>query len=223
MKLSADAIERKSLGQDVFEYLKKAIIEQEIEPGSRLVESRIAPILGISRTPLREALHKLEREEWIEKLPTGGFRVVSLTRADIEETFGIRCVLEAYAARLAAEKCREEDLVLLEEKLQEYQACLETSSPERLQAINTQFHDLLYELSESPRLIRMIGQLRAQIERFRRMLLKQEGMAVQSNQDHVRMLEAMRQGDGEAVERLVREHIIRGKDAVLEKLGEDHE
>ena len=65
MKLNTSFKERKSLGQDVFEYLKNAIIDQTIEPGSRLVESKLAEMLGISRTPLREALHKLEREEWI--------------------------------------------------------------------------------------------------------------------------------------------------------------
>ena len=69
MKLDNSFRERKSLGHDVFEYLKNAIIDQTIEPGSRLVESKIAEMLGISRTPLREALHKLEREDWIEKIP----------------------------------------------------------------------------------------------------------------------------------------------------------
>jgi DNA-binding GntR family transcriptional regulator len=71
MKLDNSFKERNSLGHDVFEYLKKAIIDQTIEPGSRLVESKIADMLGISRTPLREALHKLEREDWIEKILPG--------------------------------------------------------------------------------------------------------------------------------------------------------
>ncbi len=110
MKLNAIG-ERKSLGEDVYDQLKQAIIDQDIEPGARLVESRIAPMLGISRTPLREALHKLEREDWIEKMPSGGFKVMTLSREDIEETFGIRSVLEAYAARLAAEKHRPADLI----------------------------------------------------------------------------------------------------------------
>ena len=116
MKLNSKFKERKSLGQDVFDYLKKAIIDQTIEPGSRLVESRLADMLGISRTPLREALHKLEREEWIEKKPSGGFQVVTLTREDIEQTFGIRSVLEAYAARLAAENYNTKDIYPLEKK-----------------------------------------------------------------------------------------------------------
>ena len=221
MKLSNSFKERKSLGQDVFEYLKNAIIDQTIEPGSRLVESKIAEMLGISRTPLREALHKLEREEWIEKTPSGGFQVVSLTRQDIEETFGVRSALEAYAARLAAENYQEKDLIPLEKKMLEYQKCLEKKANDKLQKINTEFHDLLYALSRNPKLIKMINQLRAQISRFRQIILKQDEYAIESNEDHFRMLEAIKKRDGDAVEKLVREHLIKGKNAVLSQLVEE--
>ncbi len=219
MKLDNSFKARKSLGHDVFEYLKNAIIDQTIEPGERLVESKIADMLGISRTPLREALHKLEREDWIEKIPSGGFRVVTLTQEDIEQTFGIRSVLEAYAARLAAENCRDKDLVPLEKKMKEYQTCLEKNKDrDKLQKINTEFHDLLYALSKSPKLIKMINQLRAQISRFRQIILKQDEFAQTSNDDHVNMLEAIRNRDGKAVEQLVRDHIIKGKSVVLTQL-----
>ena len=224
MKLDISFKERKSLGQDVFEYLKNAIIDQTIEPGSRLVESKIADMLGISRTPLREALHKLEREDWIEKIPSGGFQVVTLTNADIEQTFGIRSVLEAYAARLAAENHQDNDLVPLERKIKEYQKCLESKKDsDKLQIINTQFHDLLYSLSKSPKLIKMINQLRAQISRFRRIILKQYEYALQSSDDHVKMLDAIKNRDGQKVEQLVRQHIIKGKNAVLSELKQEEE
>ncbi len=224
MKLDISFKERKSLGQDVFEYLKNAIIDQTIEPGSRLVESKIADMLGISRTPLREALHKLEREDWIEKIPSGGFQVVTLTNTDIEQTFGIRSVLEAYAARLAAENHQDNDLVPLERKIKEYQKCLESKKDsDKLQIINTQFHDLLYSLSKSPKLIKMINQLRAQISRFRRIILKQYEYALQSSDDHVKMLDAIKNRDGKKVEQLVRQHIIKGKNAVLSELKQEEE
>ena len=211
------------MGQDVFEYLKNAIIDQTIEPGERLVESRIADMLGISRTPLREALHKLEREDWIEKIPSGGYMVVTLTKDDIEQTFGIRSVLEAYAASLAAANHTEKDLVPLEKKTKEYQACLETNDKKNLQKINTEFHDLLYALSGSPKLIKMINQLRAQISRFRRIILKQDHFAHQSNDDHIRMLSLIRARDGKGVEQLVRHHIIKGKNAVLSQLEKEEQ
>lgn len=223
MKLNNNFKERKSLGQDVFEYLKKAIIDQTIEPGSRLVESKIADMLGISRTPLREALHKLDREDWIEKIPSGGFRVVTLTQEDIEQTFGIRSVLEAYAARLAAVNHTDKDLIPLEKKITEFKESLEKDEKDKLQKINTQFHDLLYSISKSPKLIKMINQLRAQISRFRQIILKQEGYAHKSNEDHVKMLEAIKNRDEGGVEKLVRTHIMKGKSVVLEQLKLEEE
>lgn len=222
MKLDNSFMERKSLGQDVFEYLKNAIINQTIKPGSRLVESKIAKMLGISRTPLREAFHKLEREDWIEKIPSGGYQVVTLTQADIEHTFGIRSVLEAYAARLATENYKEEDLTPLEKKMKEYQKCLASGKDnEKLQRLNTEFHDLLYSLSQNPKLIKMIDQLRTQISIFRQIILKQDAYAHQSHEDHVKMLEAIKNRDADAVDQLVRSHIIKGKNAVLNKLQQE--
>ena len=210
---------RKSAGQHVFEYLKQAIIRGGIVPGSRLVESRIADSIGVSRTPVREALHKLGSQGFLKKLPAGGFTVLGLTSQDIDETFGIRSVLESYAARLAAENHTPEGLAGLEKKIQEYQNCLELGQAAELEKINTRFHELLYTLSNSPRLIKMINDLKAQIHRFRHIILSRENMARQSNQDHRRMVAAIRAHDADGVEKLVREHILRGKAAVLEQLA----
>ena len=210
---------RKSAGQHVFEYLKLAITRGDITPGSRLVESRIADSTGVSRTPVREALHTLESQGFLKRLPTGGFNVLGLTSQDIDETFGIRSVLESYAARLAAENHTSAGLARLEKKIQEYQDCLEQGRVEELERINTQFHELLYTLSKSPRLIKMIDDLKVQIQRFRHIILSQATMARQSNQDHKQMVAAIRNHDADGVEKLVREHILRGKAAVLEQLA----
>lgn len=221
MKLDANFGGRKSLGQDVFDYLKSAIIDQTLLPGERLVESRMSKMLGISRTPLREAFHKLELGGWIEKNASGGFQVVVLTEDDIEETFGIRSVLEAYAARLAAENHQDEDLIPLEKNIQEYEKCLKSKKNwARLQELNTEFHDLLYALSKRPKLITMVNQLRAQLPSVQQILLKQETSVIKSREDHINLLRAVRNRDGEAVEKLLREHITKGKEMVLDQLGQ---
>ena len=206
---------KRSLGHSVYENLKRAIVKGDLAPDSRVVESRVAHALGISRTPVREAIHKLEREGLLHQGPKGGFFVTGLTRTDIEETFGIRGVLESYAARLAAIRHQDEEIQPLEEKLKEYQICLEQRDLDLLPKINTEFHDLLYSLSRSPRLIKMINDLRDHIYRFRVVILKIEEMAKSSNEDHRLMLKAIRGRDTEGVERLVREHILRGQDIVL--------
>jgi len=214
---------RKSLGEHVFENLKQAIIRGHIPPGNRLVESRLANTLDISRTPVREAIHKLEREGLIEKLPRGGFSVLGFTRDDIEETFGIRSVLESYAARLAAKKHEEKDLLPLEKKIAEFQRCLDKGQIDELARINTEFHSLFYALSRSPRLIKIISDLRDQIERFRKIILRVANMPQTSNEDHQKMLRAIRARDIDKVENLVKEHILKGRQAVLKALEDSPE
>jgi DNA-binding GntR family transcriptional regulator len=211
--------EKRSLGQHVYENLKEAILKGDLTPGSRMIESRVADVLGTSRTPVREAIHKLEREGLLRKHPNGGFSVSGLTRKDIEETFGIRSVLESYAARLAALKHREDDVLPLEGKIKEFQNCLEVGLTEDLPRINTEFHDLLYGLSRSTKLIKMINDLRDQIFRFRHVILKVEKMAKRSNDDHKLMLEFIKNRDPDGVERIVREHILRGQEVVLNELN----
>ena len=212
--------QRKSLGQHVFENLKTAIVKGDLSPGDRLIENQLAETLGISRTPVREAIHKLEREGFLRKKTGGGFRVIGLSRDDVIETFGIRSVLESYAARLAAQKHRKQDLKPLEKKIDIFQKRLDSGDFGSLPDINTEFHDLLYELSESPRLIKMINDLRDQIFRFRQIILKDADLAKVSNQDHKDMLNHIRQGDTGGVERLVREHLMRGQQAVLSVFDE---
>jgi len=209
--------ERKSLGEHVFESLKHSIIRGKISPGEWLVESHIAETLGISRTPVREAIHKLEREGLIERQPRGGFTVLGLDRDDIEETFGIRSVLEGYAARLAAVKHEAPELKDLENKIDEFQNALDRKKMNLLPAINTEFHDLLYRLSKSPKLINMINALRDQIYRYREMILKERKFATTSNLDHKKMLKYIRNRDAEGAERLVRDHILRGQEMVLKE------
>lgn len=208
---------RQSLGRSVYEKLKSAIVQGEFQPGSRVVESRLAHVLGISRTPVREAIHKLEREGLLQQDPKGGFFVKGLTRSDIEETFGIRSVLESYAARLTAIRHQEGELYPLEEKIAAYQACLDQGNLEALPAINTAFHDVLYGLSRSPKLAKMINDLRDQIYRFRLVILKIEAMARLSNQDHRLILQAIKERDAEGVEQLTRDHILRGQEIVLKE------
>jgi DNA-binding GntR family transcriptional regulator len=208
---------RKSLGQLVFENLRQAIVRGEVVPGTRLVESQIAEGQGISRTPVREAIHKLEREGLIERQPRGGFTVLGLGRSDIVETFGIRSVLEGYAARLAAINHQPEELKPLETKIAEFQRHLDKGRVKTLTRINTEFHDLLYALSKSPRLIGMISGLRDQIYRFRRIILKESHRAQMSNADHVQMLTYIRKRSADEVETLVREHIVRGQEIVLKE------
>ena len=205
---------KKSLGQTAYEKLKQAVVRGDFPPRSHIVENNVAAALGISRTPVREAIHKLEREGLLKRFP-GGFFVVGLTREDVEETFGIRSVLESYAAKVATLRHKEEELLPLVEKIDQYQLCLDEGRIEELTLINTEFHDLLYGLSRSLKLIRLIGELRDPVHRFRKVLLSLEEMARLSNEDHKLMIARIRRREAEEVENLVREHILRGREVIL--------
>lgn len=213
--------EKTSAGQDIFEHLKQAITCGDIAAGSRMVETRIAQLMGVSRTPVREAIHKLEREGLVTKQRNGGYRVTGLTRQDIEESFGIRAVLEGYAARLAALEHTPEDLNALLEKIDEYEHALQSDDLEALSRINTEMHDMLYALSRNRTLIKIINDLKDQFLRFRRIILKNKALALASRQDHRDMLAMLQKRQAEQVEQLVREHILRGLTAVLDQYDRD--
>lgn len=206
---------RKSLGQHVYQDLRQAILRGDISSGGRLVENRIAEAMGISRTPVREAIHKLEREGLIVQRQTGGFEVVGISREDINEIFGVRSALESYAAGLAALRHEPGELAPLDIKINEFQKHLEGGRLNKLVEINTEFHQLLYSLSGNTRLIRMIGTLQDQFHRFRKIILEKASLAQASNEDHRQMLVYIRKRDVEETERLVKKHILKGQQAVL--------
>jgi DNA-binding GntR family transcriptional regulator len=215
--------EREPLGQSVFDKLKQAILRGDIPAGIRMVESSIARAMSISRTPVREAFLKLEREGLLMKLPQGSYVVVELTEKDIEDTFGIRAVLESYAARLATIRHREEDLSRLGKKIDEFKDYLDRGKMEQLPEINTEFHALLYEMSDNPMLIKIINQVGDRIYRFRKMLLDSTVRAPISNEDHRKMLKAMKKRDVGKVEKLVKDHVLRAQKIVLNELKKNPE
>ena len=213
---------RKSAGEYIFEHLKQAIISGDIPPGSRMVETRIAETMGVSRTPVREAIHKLEREGLLTKQAHSGFSVTGITREDIEECFGIRAVLEGYAARLATVRHTPQQLKPLIRKNDLFRKHLEKNDLEALPGINTELHNIIYDLSGSPKLIRMINDIKEQILRFRTMILRNKSLAKASHKDHSDMLAMMQERREQDVEKLVREHILRGQAAVLRQFDREH-
>jgi len=211
-------LKKENLGTQVFEQLKGMILRGEISPGRRIVESEIALSMGISRTPVREAVHKLEAEGLLTALSKGGYAVRGLTISDIEDTFDIRSILESFAGYLAAKRHTEGELIALEMKIDEFQRYLDRGDLKRLSAVNTEFHEALYELSRSNRLIKMIHGLKDEIHFLRKIILNSEEMARLSNRDHREIVKAIQQRDAKKVERQLKEHILRGKEFVLNEI-----
>lgn len=126
----------KFLREQVYKTLKGTILEGKIQPKKRLIEEKLANEMGTSRTPVREAIQKLEKEGLIHKLPRGGYAVSIITDDDIDEVFGIRSVLEGYAGFLATSRATEDDFRALEKVVEKEEECLRDNNNEEIVRLN---------------------------------------------------------------------------------------
>ena len=152
-------IEKKTVPvrRKVYEHLKAAILSGGLSPEERLGEEHLAEMLGVSRTPVREALHKLESEGLIQPLETRGFIVSGDSREEVEERFEIRAVLEGYALRVISAKITEGSLERLEGFIGKAEAALKANRMDEVFDWNTRFHDTLHGLvSDRERFYRLI-------------------------------------------------------------------
>jgi len=209
---------KKPLREEVYESLRKSILHGKLKPGQHLIEGQLAGQAGISRTPVREAIHKLERDELLTRLPKGGYAVTEFTKEDVEEIFRIRSALESYAAYLATLHMAPDKISVLEDKLRESEGALEKGDADKAVQLNTEFHDVLYKSCKSKKLVEMINTFRDYFYRYRSALLHIENGIRISNEDHRQMLEAMKRKKPRLAERLVRKHLERGKDLVLREI-----
>ena len=211
---------KKSLREEVYESLKKSILHGKLKGGQRLIEEQLAFQIGISRTPVREAFHKLERDELVTRLPKGGFAVREFTKEDVEEIFGIRSALESYAAYLATLHISPEKIFNLEKKIEEAEKALKSGDDDKVVQLHTEFHDLLYKSCRSKKLIEIINNFRDYFYRYRSALLRTEKGVYVSIEGHRQMLEAMKKKNPRLVERLVQKHLERGKELVIKEIDE---
>jgi len=212
----------RSMGDVSYDYLKQAIINGDLPPGQRLIENQLSTQMKVSRVPIREAVKKLEQEGLVEKTGGRGFSVRSLSKEEIEETIGIRALLESYAAYLATEHINNGILKKLEDSIEAYRAAFEKGDTEKLMQLNTQFHEIIYKAAGSKKLYSLINSFRDTIHRYRRPLLACRDHARVSLKDHEEMVKAMRLKDKKKVEDLVKKHILRGMDIIIHELSAGH-
>jgi DNA-binding GntR family transcriptional regulator len=205
-KLKERGVERQTLAEQVYASLKKAILEGDLLPGERLKELEIAQSLGASRTPVREALSKLEIEGFVKPLPSGGLTVVALSEGDVKEIFGLIRVLESHAARLAAAQVTEEELLRLEQLCDSAERDDQEGS-ERLIELNRRFHEAFIACSRSQRLRDLLANLRAAMQPYRIVSLGSAEFRRITIRDHRAIIAAMRDRDADRLCRLVEDHL----------------
>lgn len=213
----------KPLREMVFESLREAIIQGRLKPGERLMEIQLADEMGVSRTPIREAIRKLELEGFVVMVPRKGAYVAGISVKDIVDVFEVRAALEALAAGLAAERITPDELEDLERSLV---VISEVSSKEDINAIvetDTNFHELIYKASRNERLFQIVIHLKEQIQRFRTTSLSQPGRSKDALEEHRKMVEAISDRNVELAQNLARDHIENAEQSMLNALREDQQ
>lgn len=198
-----------SVREKTYRLLRRLLLTGQFGPRQRLTEESLARRLGVSRTPVREALHKLELEGLVTTAGARGFRVVDESVDDMNELFEIRAVLEGYALAGLCPVVSAADIRRLQELVDEAELACREESLEIVFALNTRFHDLLYGLlaASRPRLHGLIEDMRQYVLRYREHTLVHLGAARRSILGHRKILLALELGDSELCERIMRAHV----------------
>lgn len=208
-----------SAREKVYEHIKSSILSGRLHPGEKLKEEFLAETLGVSRTPVREALHKLESEGLIKPRKKRGFIVSKDSKEEVEELFELRSILEGYALRIISGCISEEILHQLEKSIEHAEEALRRKKIEDVFKWNTRFHDALHELvANKVRLHRLIVNMRKYVLRHRKDTLRYPDGGRRAVEGHRKIVMALRLRDPDLCERVMREHIREAKDDALQSL-----
>jgi DNA-binding GntR family transcriptional regulator len=213
------AIERPpSQSQLAYEQLRAAVRNAQFSGGSLLTESDLARQLGVSTTPVHDAMVRLASEGFVELLPRRGARVVQLTIRDVKEVFELREALEAEVTRLAQARMTDVDFALLAGHLQKGQRGIDQNVYTTFNAADVALHDCIAQAANNRRLLRLLGEIRVWVQRIRFATVEHQfnlpGRPEKAQNEHAELLEALRQRGGRA-EEIVRSHISSLKDDIV--------
>jgi DNA-binding GntR family transcriptional regulator len=198
-------VEGKSI-HAVYETLRQSILDGTLKPGQRLLSSALADELNVSRTPIREALRKLEAEGLIEPSPRSGLIVREISEEDLTELFYVREALEGMSARLAAENASKSALLELHVLLDDMEAALKKNDLKLVRKLTGEFQMAVSQASQNKRLVQMLKVLLDQIRQVQTSTLFIKGRAKEALGEHRRLVQAIEARDAELAERLARQH-----------------
>lgn len=210
---------RQTMREWAYGRLKEGILSGVLAPGTRLVEAKLAEEIQVSRTPIREALHKLELEGLVRPRARRGFVVDQLTREDAEEIMDLRELLECHATRRAARRVDGGTLRRLQDLVRRAEGYLARGDLDSVFRLNTTFHDLINQAAGSRRLSAMIDDLRKHVLRLRTETLRVRGEGRKSIAGHQRVLDALARRDAEVAARVMAEHVDEARQAILKLMG----
>ena len=206
------------LRDQVYASIKNAIITAQLESNHRLIEETIAADMGTSRTPVREALQKLEKEGLIFRLPKTGFAVKGVAEEEVEDILDLQCMLESYAGCLATWRITEDELNYLDDLIKRQEDCLVNDDFETFIRLDGAFHDALHRAAKHARLYLLVQGLRDYMDRYRMIIFHSNVSFNLSVKDHKEMVSLMRTKHARQIERLINKHMMRGKNVIKTKI-----
>lgn len=205
----------------IFETLRKAIVSGDIKPGERLMEVSLANQMGVSRTPVREAIRRLEAEGLVKMIPRRGTHVSELSVKDIMDVLEVRAVLDKLATDLAAKRIQQAQLKILESIHKQYISCVEKENMEGAIKKDVEFHDIIYAASGNPRLVAVAGSLREHIYRFRVIYMSDSLIAENVLNEHDEILKALREAQNNVASNLAEKHIRNQMETIIKTVTEE--
>ena len=202
----------------VFNTLRQAILRGELKPGERLMEIQLANKLGVSRTPIREAIRKLELEGLVLMIPRRGAEVAEITEKSLRDVLEVRGALEELAVKLACQKITDEQIQELCMAEKEFEMALSSGDVTVYAETDVKFHDVIYRATDNQRLIQLLFNLREQMYRYRVEYLKREEAHGNLLIEHRRIIETIANRDMDAAVDAVCQHIDNQVSAVIDTI-----
>ena len=197
----------KNAREAAFEKIKEAIIKGHFKPGEKLVEQTLAQEMGVSRTPVREAIRRLEAEGFVVSIPRKGVVVSRADKEEIVQLYSIRAELEGLAARWAIENADEDDIRKLDEAISRMEETAASGDLDGVVQSNALFHDAIAQASKSRILCTLLKTLQDNIQRFRFQSLHLPGRPVAALAEHKEIVAAIKEKKAEEADRLLKEHL----------------
>jgi DNA-binding GntR family transcriptional regulator len=206
-KIEYSEYRHSGLGSKVFEILRNDILSGKYKSGESITETGISNELGVSRTPVREAMRQLELEGLVSSIPNKGTVVKGITDQDIKDIYKIRMLVEGIASRRAAENIAPDELNELREVVELEEYYTSRNDIERLTKQDTKFHDILFRASKSWPLTHMLSTFHQYLQKTRNYSMSTPGRAEKACQEHRAILQAIESGDADMAEQLTTQHI----------------
>lgn len=204
----------------VFNTLREAILKGELKPGERLMELQLAAKLGVSRTPIREAIRMLEQEGLAVTVPRKGAEVAKMTEKDMEDVLQIREALDELAAARACERISEDELAELRRTMHEFEEYTKSGNLKMIAEADVRFHDIIYHATGNSKLVNMLNNLREQMYRYRVEYLKDEKNYPILIKEHSEIVDGLSGKDRDRVTAAMHRHVMNQAAAVKEIIRE---